>query len=66
MSQMNEISMTQKQMMEALESYLNEHVLKAPVSVTGVEKDGSISSNSFTIKLSASPPVDLGDTREND
>ena len=51
MSQMNEITMTQKQMMDALESYLNQHVLKSPVNVTGVEKAPN-TQGTFTIRIS--------------
>lgn len=63
MSQMTEILMTQKQMMEALESYLNEHVLKDKVTVSGIDRQGN-QPNLFVIKINTeSPPDDLGDTR---
>jgi hypothetical protein len=64
MSQMTEILMTQKQMMEALEIYLNEHVVKTPVVVSGVDK-GAQPPNLFTIKLNTtmSPPSDSGATQ---
>jgi len=47
---MNEIIMSQKQMMDALETYLNEHVLKESVTVSGVSKDSS-PCGMFTIRI---------------
>jgi hypothetical protein len=49
----NDLSMNQAEMCNAIQTYLNEHVLKTPVTVTAVnpEKTSGYGSSGFKIEM---------------
>ncbi len=54
----NTIVMNQTTIQLALETYLNEHVLKSPIKVTGVKADSSsYGGASYSVTIETVPPV---------